>query len=881
MPAPIWNNKQTCTIRIPEVFKSDILNYAKELDEGNLESGVIKVTKTELEKIEYFVLGEKYNQTPRVIPLIKEALERFIELVKQVHQGELTLATKAEKVMEPEKSLKKLSPDFLKSVAPHLPQLLAQKPSIKSTMSNLSISDLQVEVITLLLKASSLIQSASTTLFSDKSGTKYAQFYREINEETQKVEKLELPMAVVAPMKAGKSTIINAIVGRDLLPSRNAAMTTLPTEIFLTNDRTCPKLLLSEQLVDEFRKAIGALQSKADQIGMSRAKEQLNEHPYLIELLQSIQTGAWNFSVETVGDEEINKTLTGLNDIIRLCSILRLNVNPLKAIASVPRIETPFCRIQGDKQSERQGNLIIVDTPGPNEAGKNLELYQVVKDQLQKSSIVVIVLNFTTLNTDADEKVKQEVERIIKLRGDDNLYVLINKVDQRIDTDEGTTPEKVHKFVAAKFGINSRIFEVSARWAFFATNFLSEVQENPKKNILELKTVRPLAQQVLGGSRWEYKLKDINTTIENLQKEAQYLWDDSGFPKFLEEAINALMRKIAPVSMKSALSLTRSYLTQLCEDMQLRKKAIAADADVLRQQITALEKDLQDLELSRLRLQQVRVIQNNLEQQIDTLLSQFDDYKLPSELIKLFGTQGEVQFISLSLAEDFQDKVYQSIRQELDKSLDKTREEITRLTEKARHALIEFLQRETKPIIQRAQQRLNEAFDLELYFMSPRVFSDDIKIVSPRRTNIKSKSESWIAWETRHERRWYTLWLWEHEIQVPVKQWSQYYVITRQEITDLFKESIKQNVLQIQRKTNQYLDEDFQEKIAAFFESLDLYLSNYRDNLRQAQEDKELSDEQQNKLLETLDLLVFQVNEQIEQAGSYLSEIKQQFMLDN
>ena len=38
-------------------------------------------------------------------------------------------------------------------------------------------------------------------------------------------------MTIIAPMKAGKSTIINSIIGQELLPSHSAAMTTLPTAI--------------------------------------------------------------------------------------------------------------------------------------------------------------------------------------------------------------------------------------------------------------------------------------------------------------------------------------------------------------------------------------------------------------------------------------------------------------------------------------------------------------------------------------------------------------------------------------------------------------------------------------------------------------------------
>jgi replication fork clamp-binding protein CrfC len=52
-----------------------------------------------------------------------------------------------------------------------------------------------------------------------------------LNNEAQKVDKLEMVLAVVGTMKAGKSTTINAIVGSEILPNRNHPMTSLPTLI--------------------------------------------------------------------------------------------------------------------------------------------------------------------------------------------------------------------------------------------------------------------------------------------------------------------------------------------------------------------------------------------------------------------------------------------------------------------------------------------------------------------------------------------------------------------------------------------------------------------------------------------------------------------------
>ncbi|MFX4316464.1 clamp-binding protein CrfC, partial [Enterobacter sp. 63] len=50
-----------------------------------------------------------------------------------------------------------------------------------------------------------------------------------LNNELRKITRLEMVLAIVGTMKAGKSTTINAIVGTEVLPNRNRPMTALPT----------------------------------------------------------------------------------------------------------------------------------------------------------------------------------------------------------------------------------------------------------------------------------------------------------------------------------------------------------------------------------------------------------------------------------------------------------------------------------------------------------------------------------------------------------------------------------------------------------------------------------------------------------------------------
>lgn len=66
-----------------------------------------------------------------------------------------------------------------------------------------------------------------------------------LNNELRKITRLEMVLAIVGTMKAGKSTTINAIVGTEVLPNRNRPMTALPTLIRHTPGQKEPVLHFS------------------------------------------------------------------------------------------------------------------------------------------------------------------------------------------------------------------------------------------------------------------------------------------------------------------------------------------------------------------------------------------------------------------------------------------------------------------------------------------------------------------------------------------------------------------------------------------------------------------------------------------------------------
>ncbi|HEY9853355.1 MAG TPA: dynamin family protein [Leptolyngbyaceae cyanobacterium] len=773
-----------------------------------------------------------------------------------------------------------------------------------------NVQQLQTNIVELLGEVSGLLEGVTTALISDSASQKYVKFQQEVSEATGNVRDLELRMAIVAPMKAGKSTIINAIVGQEILPSRNAAMTTLPTEIIFDAELKEPILILSSHIQEVFRDTFSALQQTINESGIEQIQTKIAQYPHLAKLPEKIQ-GMSKLSIQEkiVGRQQIINSLRALNDIIRLCSVLDPSSDPLNSLIDVPRIYTPFWRFQKTAKADLIGNLVIVDTPGPNEAGENLQLANVVADQLRASSVVLIVLNFTGLNTKAEEEVKKDVQKVIDLRGKENLYVLVNKVDQRKDGD--MTPEQVRQLVTAEFALGDgkntdRVFEISARWAFSAINFLVESDQSPNAELTQLKSARSLAQDVFPID-WEEELEE--TTLEQLKRKADKLWKKSGFDPFLEKAINALMTEAAPRCIVSSLNVARGRLVELLEDMQIRSSAMNEDGAKLQQEVVALETDLLSIEDCRNRLQEVETIKNNLYQQLNNLLENvkkegkmsIETYFNAEEAQRAdFAQKGgmaaktfvnwiskqlnsplemkpqtSIEFPTLREAEEFADTAVAYAKERVDILLGQIQENTTKQIEQARQSMLEFLDAQTKPIIERSRDRLNESFNLELSLPNIRLQSDyyiDInKPLVKRHTRTIDQGYSEVVKTKRSFLHYFWLVPFEvtEKIKRPNKQ-ENFYTVSLQGIVYEVNKLIDQSINNIKQGVNQYLEEDFQRRVDEFFNDVDSYLSNYRDRLKQAQEDQKLSIEEKKKLIDSLNSLVPKIKEEISKADNYL-----------
>ena len=507
-----------------------------------------------------------------------------------------------------------------------------------------SIQDLQKNVVETLQEAGKLMGRASDLFTIESEKKKYIRFQNEINEALPSIKNFELRVVIVAPTSAGKSTLVNAMIGRELLPSRTLDMTAYPTEIVFKAELTEPVLTISEDTLSLFNRAIEQLQITIDILGWNDTLDKIADYPLLKSLAEKVKERELIFLPQITGYEEIKKALTEINDFVRLCRKLEPGINEIwREIKDLPRIETPFIQDEKINITKRLGNLVIIDTPGLNSRENNTGETQedirkeLIKKQVNQSSVVLVVLDYTVFNAEVDNQIRSEVKEIVEVIGEDNLYILVNKIDQR-KPDDPITPEQLKESIIASFNLNyssnknNKIFEVSGRRAFCATNFLQEIkQDSPKEKseiqISELKTARPLAAEVLGVD-WEEDIE--TTTVDQLQQKARKLWKKSKFSDFLENTINILLVKSAPLSLKSSLKRTENRLKDLKNDLISWKSGLDKDFNQIQGEIEFVEEEKRMIESYE------KVLEKKLNEQLKYLNDYYEfgkEYKLIFQLI--------------------------------------------------------------------------------------------------------------------------------------------------------------------------------------------------------------------------------------------------------
>jgi len=618
------------------------------------------------------------------------------------------------------------------------------------------IIDLKEKILSKLEQAQHILQKASELGLTDDFQAKYRNYCNDVKQQGELVDKLELKMALVAPMSSGKSTVVNAIIAQDLLPVCAVAMTAICTDIVFDPHAQEPELFIDPDFEAFFRKQVYELQNKINLLGPEGVGNVMSRHPHLEDLKNEVQSSPNSIISQLfdakVGTEKIGRALYHFNHIVRLSQIidsanglsLMQEINQLKRL----RIKTPYLQEYLSENCQGIGNLVIIDTPGPNEKDIS-SMWDTILPVLSSCSAILVLLDYTQIGDESSEKVKEQVQQLSKLKGAENLYVLVNKIDQRMPGDS-MTKENIKTLVLNEYGVKegkvNNIFEVSGRQAFCAAKYTQEIKRKPQLDKSQLKTAEELATQVFSPLSWEDELKEA--TITDLNKKAKKLWQKSGFNSFIEEAINALLANVAPNIFRGALNTTRNRLTEVKQDFDVILASIDTDKDRLESEIKALEDDLEliktrsviwkekiDEILNTHLWQEVQGILNDLVRIRNEVDKEIENTMKAIGLTKVskFDNQTEAESIAIQVSQHIQEvssKELTRILIRIDDLIKETKNRLTRITNELLNP------QEISQIIQnRLQQRLDiniifnfDQFTPNMEIDQTRLKMDDVKV---------------------------------------------------------------------------------------------------------------------------------------------------------
>ncbi|EOM6532993.1 dynamin family protein [Escherichia coli] len=409
----------------------------------------------------------------------------------------------------------------------------------------------------------------------------------ELEGEQIKTARREMVLAVVGTMKAGKSTTINAIVGQEILPNRNRPMTSVPTLIRHVPGKTEPVLHLEH--IQPVRNLLITLQEKLATPAGQQVAQTLQQTGDTRELLDILTDDGW-LKNEYHGEEEIFTGLASLNDLVRLAAAMgsEFPFDEYAEVQKLPVIDVEFSHLVG--MDECQGTLTLLDTPGPNEAGQP-QMEVMMRDQLQKASAVLAVMDYTQMNSKADEEVRKELNAIADVSVG-HLFVLVNKFDEKDRNGDGADAvcQKVPAMLNSDVLPASRVYPGSSRQAYLANRALHELRKNGTLPVDEA-WVDDFVREAFGRMKKDYVCKDSELATEG----ATDLWEGSLIDQLITEVILSSHSRAAALAVDSAAAKLMQNAENISEYLSLRHQGLMQSIQSLQAHITSLLEDIREI----------------------------------------------------------------------------------------------------------------------------------------------------------------------------------------------------------------------------------------------------------------------------------------------
>jgi hypothetical protein len=678
----------------------------------------------------------------------------------------------------------------------------------------------------------------------------------------------ELRMAVVAPMKAGKSTLVNTLVGYEFLPARGEAMTTLPTRIVLDRLATEEELAAPDGLRPVMRLA-GAdarqlerlLEAVRKQLPES-AKRITDKHPHLSGLAKRISSGELaTIDTEVTGRVAVQRALHDLNDLLRLAEMLGLS--SAARLTDIPVVHTLYWSPNA-RASEAPGRLVVIDTPGPDEAELARVLAPVVERQLRDSHIVFAILDYTKMNNEADKKVRDLMRSALAVIGQEKLYAIVNKIDQRdTATGRGLTDEQIVGSVGTILGMpkdlaGQRVFRMSAELALRSALVLGDIAGGRLREVAASESARRFLEKArpfedLADVLEEYSDEGGAARLERLARRA---WTKNGLlDEFLESAIADLRARALPLAIEAALKRTVREVDDLVTAVRARRDLIGRESSELTEAAGRLSTELRTVDKFR---QTVTTPDEIADKTVAAVGKILDEAVRKGDAVVATmegeaGGGGQRRYDSDSEARMFIQATTAGPSATIELRLGHAREQAEAEIIAAAGRYLAAESSNIEPVLERAADSLDAQFNFK--FRPP-----DVSLTlseAPEMAAPEHQSRSWTTTETRTraEYRWYTLWAWPHQVTetVSVPHSSSYYTVDISVLADNLRGSLRDRVTHIHAELSGQVKQVLVSRMTEYLNEVEAYLRRYQKLLQQSAKDNQLQEQERKQLREVLD----------------------------
>ena len=431
-------------------------------------------------------------------------------------------------------------------------------------------------------------------------------------EEYERAKNSEAYVSVIATMSSGKSTLINSILGEELLPSKNEA---------------CTATICKIKDVDEMKSF--------------RAR---------VEDLEGNEIHSWqeNVSNEFLTEVNENGNKKGLNIFLE---------------GDIPGI------------SSQDMSLVMIDTPGPNNSQNEdhkAATYKYIKDN-ETNPLVLYVMNATQHGTNDDNRLLTEIADIIQKKGkqaEERFLFALNKIDA-FDVDKEDVErliENNREYLKSKGIKNPKIFPISAE---FSKLKKLEIREKPltrsqKNNLKSFKyNFMPELSEGYEGIN-TIKYASISAKLREELYEESKTDEDKGHLHYsgitaIEKYIDKYVSKYARTQkIKDSAMTLKQILDSNYNEYMLSHGKNKEELERVKKQIEDVESLLSDQGEEQIRLVKIKINDINADK---------DDFERTVIKIDEVFTNLEFEFESIESSEAKADLIVGDAIRELDSLL--------------------------------------------------------------------------------------------------------------------------------------------------------------------------------------------------------------------